>query len=368
MMKFRMRKRKRAATLKDVDEKPPGVITVAVTNEQRYDKANESRWALQKVFASHLQMISRQHLNDRNRHALDNTKASLADASATSDTSTKDKAVEEPVVVPTADAPPKNQSFQFTCGGGRGGDEEVTLGSLMETRVIVEQNIPVAQRESEMPKKRLKCMSIPTSLLECTSPLNDSSTEPPQSFPQCFSFSKGCITSLFPDSYNHHDLQPGEAAELARNGVSETQRKIVDFFQSANVFFKKQPALKRNGIPKYITFSIPCKNAPVGESKCCGAIPSSVKGQPVMKEDPVETVSSFDTSLLRLEESLKKANLDADVEEQHTWPMHEPRPDDLCRQDQTAENTSATSSISTHSSLKFGKSIVKLPLVLAPPL
>ena len=360
-MKFRMRKRKRAATPKDVPERPPDIITMAATSDYPYDEVNESRWALQKVFASHLLKISRQHLNDSNRQPL-GKRSSLADASTSSDSSTKDKPEEAPVSSSSADVRAKNHSFQLTCGEA--------ANSVMETKIIVEQNTPVAHRENGAPKKRLKCMDLPSPLMGCTSPHNDSSAKYPRDFPLCFTFGEGCMTSLFPDSYDHHDLKPSDAAEMAKNRVSETQSKIANFFLSTNVFFRKRPETKRNGIPKFISVVVPCKHQQehLADSNCCGAVPLCAKEQPVPKQDPVDTVTSFDTSLQRLEESLKKANLDADVEDQYTWPMHEPRPGDPRRQDGTAENTSATSSISTHSSLKFGKSIVNLPPVMSPPL
>lgn len=363
-MKFRMRKRKRAATPKDVPERPPDVITVAATSDYPYDEVNESRWALQKVFASHLLKISRQHLNDSNRQPL-GKRSSLADASTSGDSSTKDKPEEEQVSTSFAGVRAKNHSFQPACGG-----EEEAANSVMETKIIVEQNTPVTHRDNGVPKKRLKCMDLSSPLMECTSPRNDKSTKQTQGFPLCFTFGEGCMTSLFPDSYKHHDLKPSDAAEMAKSGVSETQSKIANFFLSTNAYFRKRPETKRNGIPKFITVVIPCKRQQghMADSNCCGAIPLCGKEQPVQKQDPVDTVTSFDTSLQRLEESLKKANLDADVEEQHTWPMHEPRPGDPPQQDRTAENTSATSSISTHTSLKFGTSIVKLPPVMSPPL
>ena len=353
-MKFRMRKRKRASTPKNTTERPPEVITVAETSDHPYDEVNESRWALQKVFASHLLKISRKHLTDSDRQTI-NRRSSLADASSAGDSSTKDKA-EEPVTSSFAGIRARNTSFQLACGGG-------ATNSVLDSKIIAEQRDPFGN-DTGAGRSSVPCMA-PQSPLECSNQHDTSSVKFPRLLPQCFMFGEGCMATLFPDSYNHDLMKPVDAAENAKGGVFETQTRITNFFLSTNPFLRKRPETKRNGIPKFITVVIPVKQEQV-QSSCCGAITSYTKNPTIVKKNPVENPMSFDTSILRLEETLKKANLDADIEEQYTYPMHEHRPDGPRHQDRTAEMTSVTSSISTHSSLKFGTSIVKLPPAMAP--
>lgn len=335
-MKFRMRKRRRASTTQaSTVQRPPQVITVNAADNPYDEDRIERKWALQKLFASHLLKISRKHLGDSRQNI--RRRSSLADASTAGDTTVLRPDDKFPYDEPVQARP--MPSFRITCGTNNSVVASATKGAHVIGRG---HDTPCLGPEKPL---ALRCSDRP---------VEDTSKPFPSLLPPCAFWCP--LLSFVPDSYSN-DLK---ALDADKDGLLDTNPEGPSgCLYLLNHVFKRRPETKRNGIPKVITVVLENPDTVRRQSSCCGALSPLDKDESRRQQDPMR---SFDTSLFRLEESLMRANLDADVEEKYETPMHEPRPDH--DRGGTVTNTSVTSSISTHSSLKFGASIIKLPAAM----
>ncbi|CAB9504484.1 expressed unknown protein [Seminavis robusta] len=331
-MKFRMRKRKRNSSHPPTIQRPPQYITVNNDNTNDDEDRNERRWALQKVFASHLLKISRKHLND-SRQVI-RRRTSLADGSTTGESSVMRP--EQQFAIP--EEKPKSHSFRITCYNG---SVQHSAREPEERRIAEIEN---------MERHSAPCF-LGDGPLRCTDRPPDNPKHPTKYKSDCNFNSSWCPVSLFPDSYSNEFV--GFDQEHPNEGKMD---KFGSLFRLTNALRRKADT-KRNGIPKVITIVSQGPSKRVERSSCCGAVSVYERES---NNGAINNPVSFDSSLLRLEQELMRANLEMDVELKLETPMHQPRSSDL-NAERTATAISVTSSISTHSSLKFGASIVKLP-------
>jgi hypothetical protein len=335
-MKFRRLKRKREAANEKTTAKPPQVITVNVQDKLCEEDRNERKWALQKVFASHLAIISRKHLDDTRQ--VIRRRSSLVDASTASDSSPlrpTDQA-EEPA------AQPRAPYFRITCGRNS--------SIVQHARQSEEKPLDT----SENVEKNSTCWV--TDPIGCSGRhAHNTKQNHIRQKPLCQNYGSCCLMAFFPDSYSS-DLRVVDENN-PNDGKVSPAGKLGSLFLFTNALRKKTET-KRNGIPKVITVvtQVPAKKRL--EKSCCGTNSFYNQGSEIYT---VYNPVSFDSSILRLEQELMRANLDADIERKVEHPTHEPLPPDTNHPERTATAASVTSSISTRSSLKFSASIVKLP-------
>jgi len=345
-MKFRiMRKRKRERNaVKDAviaGRSPQIVVTVRSTGaDDPCDEVchQENRSDLQKVFASQLVKISRKHLN--NAHQQRPITSARHRPSSEDVTTSSTKLSEEDPPIPSffPSFHVKSQSFQLTCGGVGG-----STNSVVNTNAFgLEQN------NTEKIKKNV--VSKSDTPFGCSyQPDTRSEKLLPGLFPHCFNMGGGggCLASLIPDSFNRQDpvkrctTSNVVAGDPVKGDDVEPNNKIFKFFRANNPFAKRRPETKRNGIPEVITVVISKQPDHTIRSSCCSAIIGD-KMEPTSyaQKSTINTCRSFDSSIVRLEETLKIFNLVADVEQKCFFPTHVLKPGStrhLQHQERTAD-------------------------------
>lgn len=399
-MKFRMRRRKLGSNAKKNKVKPPEVITVKGVTRNPLDEVNNERWALQKLYASKLMLLSKMHLND---NRLLGRRKSLAD--------------EESIASDSSIIRPSNQFAVMnnnTTNNGNNNDKNDNANLQQENRIVTKvltcgvapiatcqapcqsgEKIDEDKNELKSPQQlqRQQSKSSIRSAVQCAAqqvsynlerkqrkdnniktntnnvnnnqqndPVEDTGSLPPT--PKCLLFSAICPIALFADSSINET--PG--------GFCCQPKAVMN-----RIMKTKSTNTRKNGIPKVIVVhkSNTIKNKTQKEEgrACCGAFSSSCShpdepSSPTAKEEKrishhisgIQLIKSWDTSIARLEDILRKANMNADVEAKYDSPMHEPRPSNTeADVDPTVDDTSVSSSLSTRSSLKFGESFVRIP-------
>jgi hypothetical protein len=380
-MKFRIRKRKeisshdhrQSQTLHNEEKHPPpAIITVPTTSTSRpEDDINNERWAIQKVFASQLMKLSRKHLTD-NRH-VSRRRKSLADMSTSGDSS----CARPHDQIPTSESPNNHQEKEVSGICGVTNDN-----SLLDSKRASNQPREDASEKNSAGRSAVPCIRHRQ--------MEDSSIAMPIFGSPCFlkGYINWCpLLSLFPHSF--HDVEGNDLQSIDDNKGSwyEAPFAFANRLVKTRPFCKSKPNTKRNGIPRVITVVIDSKAVGNRDGPCCGAFSGCMKEggdladlSDLRLENDIVKSDTFDTSLARLEESLMRANLDADKEEKfdppvmhhgNVWKLSEILMADQHHrhhQDRTAEGSSVTSSISTHSSLNFQADIItKLPETLVGP-
>jgi len=418
-MKFRMTRKRRRSGVPDkarvAHERPPKVITVAATgaSEPCYyqdtvgDELEAQRWALQKVFASQLVKISRKHYND-DSHNQQVTFCTSGDTTTVPDNAPSPgppvpperKADTVPDPGPPFPTERKSSTLQqhrpfgqLTCGAAESLlDSNQLTDEQPEEQILLAVDLGARVRSDDMGARVRSDLPCNAPQVVRISDLDDDDDDDDDddnsdllqgfSFPGCNLLGDWCPFTL------------PEAHHFNNRNLEMPLRNSSTLFLLTSIFTRKKGKTKRNGIPKVITVVIQPQKSKTAtvlpNMDCCSCIslgPLSdshvQKGHANPAEDDILLPNStFDTSILRLEESLKKANLDADVEEKlgaspagnHAHHHHHHHASDVdCfgtkgGQDQPTEDaTTVTSSLSTHSSLKFGNSIVNLPSLMVMP-
>ena len=364
-MNFRMRRRKQSLGYKDISEKPP-VEIIAVTNAaiSQEDQLEQERRALQKVFASKLVKLSKKHLsnNDQKEGSYPQTtrRASTGDVavmSADAQHHSKMYPKEKPPIRRIRSELPQSESespFRLACGGNE--DVESDIDGKNDA-----QQQQSSSHYNNGGRSSVPC-SAPPKVIRCSGGEESSLTMPTFS-PHCFVLGDWCPTTLFRAGAEND----GTDSEVPC--WDSPLHFVCRILKGRHYPATRKGNTKKNGIPKVI--SVPTgvgKSTKKTNNGFCGcmqdnSVPTGTEGS-----NELLNSHSLDSSLIRLEDTLMKANLNADTEDKYEKPMHEPdqrggRADHV---DNTADATTITSSLSTHSSFKVGASIIRLPDTMAP--
>lgn len=353
-MRFRLRRRKPLA-YRNISDGPPEVIAVADSKRTSDNELiKKEKGSIQKLFAAHLVKLSQKHL--KNNRQLIRRRSCLADVSISVDTNVAQQ-ISQVTLRHSRSVPTPKKTPCLGCGGID------TTDSLLEGSNIVEPPPPQLQGRTTFTDENGARSSAPClapKFIKCSA-AEDSSVTLPTFSSNCFLFGDWCPSSLF-RGRPHGDDDYGSPEGML--GCWESSFHFGQRLVQCTPFSRKKETTKKNGIPQMITIPVKEEAKPVRKSSCwtCGADNSLSKDDVLAT---IEDIPTFDTSLARLENVLKKANLNADIEDKYEKPMHQPE-HSSDRLDPTADASTVASSLSTHSSFKVGVNVIRLPENMAP--